>query len=108
MSGRRVALVATFVTVAVLAGLFTVVRWDVADKVATAVSALAERIAYSVADPYRQAEALAALASSVPDRARGHLVTALSLAEWTVCLEALAATSPDVLREIADDFLAGR
>jgi hypothetical protein len=41
MSGRRMALAATFVTVAGLAVVLTVLRWDAANKVATAASALA-------------------------------------------------------------------
>jgi hypothetical protein len=49
VNGRRVVLAATFVAVAVLAGLFTVLRWDVANKVATAVSALAGVAAAGIA-----------------------------------------------------------
>lgn len=49
MNGRRVALAATFVAVAVLAVVFTVLRWDMADKVATAVSALAGVAAAGIA-----------------------------------------------------------
>ena len=67
----------------------------------------AERLAFSIARPEEQAEALASLASvSTPDRAQRYLVTALSLAKWTVSLEALAKTSPAVLREIAADFVS--
>ncbi|MFJ4368848.1 hypothetical protein ACIP4S_32590 [Streptomyces chartreusis] len=41
MSGRRVTVLVTSGVVAVLAALFAVLRWDDADKIASAVSALA-------------------------------------------------------------------
>jgi hypothetical protein len=69
----------------------------------------AESIALSITEVDEQAAALASPALlSTPDRARRYILTALSLAEWTVSLGALAKTAPDVLREIAEDFLEGR
>ncbi|NUQ98438.1 MAG: hypothetical protein HOY79_18435 [Streptomyces sp.] len=41
MSGRRVTILVTSGVVAVLAAVFAVLRWDDADKIASAVSALA-------------------------------------------------------------------
>lgn len=68
---------------------------------------IGDRVTRSARSVGHSAGALAEMAaSSTPDRARRYLIRALSLAEWTVALDALAETDPAVLDEIADDFLA--
>ncbi|WP_189923357.1 hypothetical protein [Kitasatospora xanthocidica] len=66
----------------------------------------AASIARSIADPDRQAEALAAVARHAdPDRARPLAVRALRLGSWHRTADLLAALAPDALTTIADDLL---
>lgn len=67
----------------------------------------AESLAASISDPDERAEALTSMAiTSTPDRAQRYILTALSIAEWTISLEALGKISPATLHEIADEFIS--
>lgn len=69
--------------------------------------ARAEELARSITDPYRQAEALSALATEArPARARMLVASAFRpSSDWTIPLDALVHLQPAAVMAIGDDFL---